>query len=142
MLYFRHSPLGRVSPQLLLFLLCGGMAALINMGGRWLLNNYIPYEIAIILAFFMGMTTAFLMFKFLVFHAQGSNRTMRETWRFVLINTVALVQTLIISVGLADYLFMWIGFTWHARDIAHIIGVIVPIFTSFLGHKHFTFTKD
>lgn len=131
-----------LTPQLLIFTLCGGLAALVNMGSRWLLNPFIPYEWAIVLAYLVGMFTAFLLFKFFVFHARESARTVRETWRFIVINTIALLQTLIISIGLADYLFHWVGFTWHAPDIAHVIGVTVPIFTSFLGHKYFTFTKD
>lgn len=132
----------RRSVQLLSFFLCGGVAALVNMGSRWLLNHYMPYEIAIVLAFLVGMFTAFLLFKFFVFHAGGSSRTARETARFVLINMLALLQTLLISVGLTGYIFPWLGYSWHAPDIAHVIGVLVPVFTSFWGHKYFTFTKD
>lgn len=128
--------------QTLLFLVCGGLAALINMGARWLLNHYMPYGAAIVLAYMMGMLVAFLMFKFFVFHARRSSRTARETWRFVLINVLALAQTLGVSVGLADYLFPRMGYTWHAPDIAHVIGVLIPVFTSFIGHKYFTFVED
>jgi putative flippase GtrA len=29
--------------------------------------------------------------------------------------------------------------TWHARDIAHAVGVAVPVFTSYVGHKRWSF---
>lgn len=94
------------------------------------------------LAFLAGMLTAFLLFKFFVFHAWHSSKTTKEVLYFILINILALIQTLGVSIGLADYLFPWLDYTWHASDIAHIIGVLVPIFTSFVGHKYFTFAKD
>lgn len=130
------------STQFLSFFLCGGLAALVNMGTRWMLNHFMDYNLAIVLAFFSGMLTAFLLFKFFVFHAGKSSRTAHETLWFILVNALALLQTLLISVGLADYVFPWLEYTWHASDIAHVIGVLVPVFTSFIGHKCFTFRKD
>lgn len=132
----------RRSTQLLSFLLCGGMAAVVNLGSRWVLNHFVAYELAIVLAFFSGMVTAFLLFKFFVFHAGKSSRTVHETVWFILVNVLALLQTLLISIGLTDYVFPRIGYTWHAPDIAHFIGVSVPVLTSFIGHKCLTFKKD
>lgn len=31
--------------------------------------------------------------------------------------------------------------TWHANDIAHLIGVLVPAVTSFIGHRFYTFAR-
>ena len=54
-------------------------------------------------------------------------------------NLAGVIQVLLISIGLADYAFPAIGFTWHAQDVAHVAGVAAPIFTSYLGHKYFSF---
>lgn len=54
-------------------------------------------------------------------------------------NLVAVLQTWAVSVGLAYYLFPRIGMNWHDRDIAHLVGVAVPVFTSYLGHKRWSF---
>lgn len=43
--------------------------------------------------------------------------------------------------GLAFFLFPAIGFTWHAKTIAHIAGVSVPAITSYFGHRHFSFAS-
>jgi len=44
-----------------------------------------------------------------------------------------------VSVGLAEYLFPVIRFSWYRFEIAHIIGISVPVFSSYLGHKYLTF---
>jgi putative flippase GtrA len=31
------------------------------------------------------------------------------------------------------------GVTAYAPELAHAVGVVVPVFTSYLGHKHFSF---
>ena len=55
---------------------------------------------------------------------------------------VRLLLVWLVSVGLAHYLFPALGFTWHDETIAHAIGVAIPIFTSYLGHKHFSFARS
>jgi putative flippase GtrA len=63
--------------------------------------------------------------------------------RFALVNIAAIAQVWIVSVGLARFVFPAAGFTWHAETVAHVIGVAVPVFTSYVGHKRFSFAaKD
>ena len=49
--------------------------------------------------------------------------------------------TWLVSVGLRPWLLSMVGAAGLADLIAHSCGVVVPIFTSFLGHKHISF-KD
>jgi hypothetical protein len=49
--------------------------------------------------------------------------------------------TWLVSVGLRPWLLSMVGAVGLADLIAHSCGVVVPIFTSFLGHKHISF-KD
>jgi len=56
-----------------------------------------------------------------------------------LVNLAAVAQVWVVSVGLARLVFPVAGFVWHAETVAHVIGVAVPVFTSYLGHKHFSF---
>ena len=123
------------------FLVCGGLAALINIGSRWLLSLVVPYVIAIVIAFCLGLLSGFILFKYFVFKSAGSNRARQETFWYLLINLLALAQTLIVSVFLADYFFPWVGMTFRPRDIAHVIGVGIPVIASYLGHKYLTFRK-
>jgi putative flippase GtrA len=121
-----------------LFVLAGGIAAGVNIVSRIALNYAMPYEAAIVVAYLAGMTTAYLLNKFFVFEASGRSAG-SEYLRFALVNLAAVAQVWIVSVGLARLVFPAIGFAWHAETVAHVIGVAVPVFTSYLGHKHFSF---
>lgn len=124
--------------RFVLFLLAGGTAALVNIASRIALNWIMPYEIAIVVAYLVGMTVAYLLNRQFVFASSGRGVASEYT-RFALVNLAAIAQVWIVSVGLARFVFPAIGFSWHAETVAHVIGVAVPIFTSYLGHKHFSF---
>jgi len=123
------------------FLFCGGLAAGANLGSRWLFSHWLPYIAAIVLAYLVGMLTAFLLFKFFVFNSAKSKRIPRETIWFIAVNALALLQTLGISLGLADYVFPWLGMRFYSQDIAHCLGVAFPVLTSFFAHNRLTFRK-
>ena len=126
--------------RFVLFLLAGGAAALINILARIAFNWIMSYEVAIIVAYLCGMTAAYLLNRHFVFEASG--RSMRSEYsRFALVNLLAVAQVWVVSVGLARFVFPAIGYGWHAETVAHVIGVIVPVFTSYLGHRHFSFAK-
>jgi putative flippase GtrA len=124
--------------RFMLFVAAGGTAALVNILSRILLNWIMPYEAAIVVAYLCGMTTAYLLNRHFVFASSGRSVASEYT-RFALVNLAAVVQVWIVSVGLARLVFPAIGFAWHAETVAHVIGVAVPVFTSYLGHKHFSF---
>ncbi|MDR6383856.1 putative flippase GtrA [Paraburkholderia caribensis] len=123
-----------------MFLLTGGFAAAVNWGSRIVYNIWMPYSAAIVVAYITGMITAFVLAKLFVF-TKNTQSTAKSVFFFTLVNLVAVLQTWGVSVGLAYYVFPSIGLNWHARDIAHLIGVIVPVFTSFIGHKKWSFKQ-
>jgi putative flippase GtrA len=124
--------------RFLRFLLAGGTAALVGAIVRWALSRVMSYELAVALAYFVGMTVAFVLSAILVFdRSQCSART--QYVRFVLVNAVAFPQVWLVSVGLARFVFPVSGFHWHPDTAAHLIGLATPVWSSYLGHKHFTF---
>lgn len=127
-------------PDFFAFVLAGAFAALVNIATRVALNLVMPFEIAVVAAYFCGMTTAFLLNRKFVFSPSGRS-VADEYARFFVVNLFALAQVFVISVGLARLLFPAIGFTWHAATVAHAIGVIVPVFSSYIGHKYFSFGR-
>lgn len=127
-----------VSRDFLMFLLTGGFAAAVNWGSRIVYNIWMPYSAAIVVAYITGMITAFVLAKLFVF-TKSTQSTARSVFFFTLVNLVAVLQTWAVSVGLAYYMFPRLGINWHTRDIAHLIGVAVPVFTSYLGHKKWSF---
>lgn len=122
----------------MVFLLTGGFAAAVNFGSRIVYNQWMGFSSAVILAYLTGMVTAFVLAKLLVF-TESRQSLKRSGTFFVLVNIVAIAQTWAISMGLAYYLLPWLGVMQHARDIAHAVGVAVPVFTSYLGHKRWSF---
>lgn len=123
------------------FIITGGIAAFINLVSRYLLNFIIPFESAIVVAYLLGMLTAYLLAKIFVFEHSGRGVS-SELFRFTVINIIALIQVWAVSVGLARLFFPAINFTWHPEDIAHIIGVASPIITSYLGHRYYSFRPN
>jgi putative flippase GtrA len=122
------------------FLLAGGVAALVNLGSRILFSSVMRFEIAVIVAYLCGMTTAYVLSRTFVF--ERSARAVHDEYvRFSLVNLVAAVQVWVVSVGLADMVFPPLHFTWHPETVAHVIGVTIPVFTSYVGHKHFSFAR-
>lgn len=124
--------------QFMKFLIAGGIAAAANFGSRIALSHSMQYVPAIVLAFLIGIVTAFVLNRLFVFKAAGNSLRNQATW-FTLINLAALVQTIAISLLLAKYLLPLIGMRTHVETIAHGIGVAVPVLTSYLGHKHLSF---
>ena len=80
------------------FLLTGGLAAAVNIISRWFLSTVMSFEAAVVVAYLIGMITAFSLARQYVF--ERSKRHVRsEAARFVLVNLAALLQVWIVSVG-------------------------------------------
>lgn len=125
-------------PRFVLFLAAGGTAALANFGSRFVFDGFVSYPTAIMLAYGVGMTTAFVLNRLFVFREATNSMGNQATW-FALVNAAAVLQTLVISLVLARWAFPAAGMTWHPEAVAHAIGVIVPVFTSYAGHRLLTF---
>ena len=126
------------SHQFLLFLLTGGTAAAVNFGSRILYNVWLSFSYAVILAYLTGMVTAFVLAKLFVFKTSQQSMQ-RSAVFFALVNLVAVAQTWGISMLLLYVVFPAWGFSFYAAECAHAIGVVVPVFTSYLGHKRWSF---
>jgi putative flippase GtrA len=122
------------------FVFSGGVAAAANILSRIALSQAMDYTIAIVVAYLIGMTTAYVLMKLFVFEQSGRAMT-QEYIRFGLVNLVALAQVWLVSVVLASFVFPASGFEFHADTIAHVIGVLSPTATSYFMHKHFTFSE-
>ena len=128
-------------PPFLTFALVGGAAAALNIGVRALLGHYMPFEWAVALAFPVALTFAFVCNRRWVFTNNLADWR-RAYWRFFLVNLAALAQVWLISVGLYRLIFPLVGFTWHAELVAHTVGVLSPVVTSYYAHKHYSFKSS
>lgn len=126
------------SPQFLVFLIAGGFSAAINFGSRILYSRWLDFPVAVTLAYLTGMVTAYVLARQFVF-VDSKQSVCSSATRFALVNVIAIVQTWLISMALAYYLLPSWGVRVHVAEIAHAVGVVVPVFTSYLGHKRWSF---
>ncbi len=123
--------------QFLVFLLTGGLAAGVNFGSRIVYNHWLDFSASVVFAYLTGMVTAFILARAFVF-TQGTQSVRRSAFFFVLVNGVAVLQTWGISMALS-YLLPLAGLTRHVPELAHAVGIMVPVFTSYIGHKKYSF---
>jgi putative flippase GtrA len=98
----------------------------------------LSYSAAIVLAYLTGTFVAYVLAKRYVFtHA---TRTTRESLpRFVAVNLLGVVQTWAVSLTLAHAVLPALGVSRFVPELAHVVGVAVPAFTSFVGHRLWSF---
>lgn len=130
-----------MSREFLRFVAVGAVAAAANIGSRMLFGAWLGYLPSIVLAFFVGLSTAFLLNRWWVFARSGKHWANEATW-FTAVNLFGLLQTVCISLLLARYLLPALGQSSGVDTTAHAIGVLVPIATSYLGHKYLSFRKQ
>lgn len=126
------------SRQFLAFVLVGGLAALVNFGSRLVYSQWLAFSPAIVLAYLTGMCTAFVLNRWLVFTPR-EGQLLQSGLYFCLVNLAAVAQTWLVTLGLADHLLPSLSVVQHRQEIAHAVGVMVPVFTSYLGHKRWSF---
>lgn len=120
------------------FLIAGGIAAAANVASRMAFSLFFRLEVAVILAYLVGMAVAFVLMRSRVF-PPSSAPVARQVAIFSLVNLLAVAQTLVVTLLLARWLLPAMSVKAFVEEIAHVVGVCVPIFTSFIGHKHFSF---
>jgi putative flippase GtrA len=118
------------------FFIAGAIAASVNFGSRLLYSYWMPFEVAVILAYLTGMAVAFTLFTYKVFNASSNSRT-KSLFRFTVVNMVGLVQTWIFSVLFLHVFFSETGALGEA--IAHLSAMSLVTVTSYLLHKNYTF---
>lgn len=127
-----------MSRQFGVFLLTGGTAAMVNFLTRIIYNNWMGFSEAVVLAYVTGMVTAYILARIYVF--KTSTQTLqRSILLFALVNLLAIIQTWAVSLLMAYAVLPALGVTRFTLEIAHAVGIVVPVFTSFLGHKYWSF---
>jgi putative flippase GtrA len=126
------------SREFVLFLFTGGTAAAVNFGSRFFYNQWFSFSTSIIIAYITGMITAYLLAKAFVFK-ESKQTVSRSIFFFILINIFAVIQTWLISMWLAYQALPALHVIEYTHEIAHAVGIAVPVFTSYIGHKRYSF---
>jgi putative flippase GtrA len=126
------------SRQFLVFLITGGVAACINFSSRLLYNQWMSFSSAIVLAYLTGMIAAYVLVRTFVFTESRQALTQSIAF-FLLINVLGVAQTWVVSMLLAFQLLPALEIRMLVPEISHAVGIMVPAFTSYLGHKYWSF---
>lgn len=126
------------SKQFIIFLVTGGIAATVNFLTRIFYNQYCSFSASVIFAYLTGMFIAFILAKMFVF--KSSTQTIKNSVIiFALVNVLAAAQTWVISMVLNFYILPALGFEKYVAEIASAVGIAFPVFTSYFGHKRWSF---
>lgn len=126
-----------LNKQFILFVVAGGIAALGNFCSRIVINQWLDFNISVVLAYCIGMFIAYTLSRIFVF-TERKTSVLSSSFKFVLVNVIAVIQTYFISVYLNMFLQAHIDWS-YTEEIAHAVGIVVPVITSFIGHKYFSF---
>jgi putative flippase GtrA len=126
------------SKQFLAFFAVGSFSAVVNFGSRILYSNWVSYPVAVVLAYITGMITAFILNALFVF-TESTQPVHRSAMYFTVVNIFGASQTLVVSLALDYWVLPWLHMTWHAEEVAHAVGVAIPVFTSYLLNKFWAF---
>jgi putative flippase GtrA len=120
------------------FLLTGGIAAIVNFLSRILFNSWVDFSVSVYLAYISGMVTAFFLKKQFVF-AKGRQPLSHSVGFFILVNLVAFLQTLLVTMAFLHYVLPYFGIVKMTHEISHAVGILAPVITSYIGHKRWSF---
>ena len=123
--------------EFILFVAAGGFAALVNFVSRIIFNFWFSFEVSVVLAYLIGMITAYILTKIFVFKAKSVG-LVSSSIKFTIVNILAVLQTYFISV----YLYYWLNNNINLdynKEIAHFVGIAFPVITSYIGHKYYSF---
>jgi len=127
-----------MSVQFVSFVVTGGVAALANFGSRIFYSQWMSFSSAVIMAYLTGMVVAFILARLFVFTETNSSLS-RSLLMFSLVNLAGVGQVWIFSLWLANGLLPSLGMIEGKEEMAHGVSIIIPVFTSFLGHKYLSF---
>jgi putative flippase GtrA len=126
------------SKEFVRFLFAGGLAALVNFLSRIIFNLWFDFSVSVYLAYITGMVTAFFLKKQFVF-AKGRQPLSHSIGFFILVNLVAFLQTLAVTMAFFHYVLPYFGIVKMTHEISHAGGILAPVITSYIGHKRWSF---
>jgi putative flippase GtrA len=125
------------------FVATGSIAAIANLAAVWAFQLIVPYALAIVLGYLVGMVIAFVLFQRVMFNTPGLVLTRpllaRRIFRFTAVNMLGLALCWLVTMAMLTTILPAIHWTYLPDRIANLAGVAVPAFSSYFGHKFWTY---
>lgn len=120
------------------FLFCGGFAAAVNWGARIALSQVMSFEMAVVVAYAIGMSVGFALYRTIVWPDHNTSLS-DQVKGFLLVNAGSALIVFAATLGLRALLQVLIGPGEIADAGAHGVGIAIGAVANFAGHKAFTF---
>ncbi len=127
-----------LTKQFLKFLLVGGSAAMVNWVARIIIDIWLGFSAAVVLAYAFGMGFAFILNKIYVF-PESTRSTSKQIRDFTITNTIAFPIVWSLSLLFKMILEDYIGFYSYSAELAHLVALSAPMLVSFLIYKFVAF---
>ncbi|MBC8227844.1 MAG: GtrA family protein [Gammaproteobacteria bacterium] len=128
-----------LTKQFIYFILSGTTAVFLHWLARIILRQFFGFQTAAILAYFIGITIAFILYRFFVFPLSTSP-IKNQSIRFLIINfsfaPFVLYAFKLITIFLYQY-----GQEIYVEETAHIISLGITPLITFLCYKFFAFKE-
>jgi putative flippase GtrA len=122
------------------FLVCGGIAAFVNWAARIALAAAMSFEAAVIVAYLIGMSVGFALYRNVVWTDRGTSLS-DQVVGFVLVNALSAAVVLVVAVGLRATLSAVAGPGALIDGAAHGTAIGVGAVANFIGHRSITFRR-
>ena len=120
------------------FLVCGGTAAAINWLARIALSAVMPFEPAVLVAYAIGMTAGFILYRTLVWPG-GTVGWRAQVPAFLAVNAAGAVVVLAAAVGLEAAGAALAGPSPIVEAVAHGLASGIGAGATYVGHSRITF---
>lgn len=125
--------------QVAFYLASGATAAAANFLSRFAFSRWMPFEAAVVLAYFVGMLVGFTLMRRFAF-TEGRSPVHKQVMGYCLVNAAGVLQAVIVSSLALRWLFPKLFADPNAMEpLAHLIGIAVPTVSSYFGHRYITF---
>lgn len=125
--------------QFLVFLIVGGVAAVLHWLARLLLSVFFPFSVAVAIAYTIGMAVAFLLNVIYVFPESDKPRKLQMR-DFILVNLSFFPIVWLAAVQVNIWLKS-VGMVEHTEELAHALAIPLPVLATFLIYKFFAFKE-
>ncbi len=126
------------SGQFARFILVGGAALAVHWAARIVINRWLDFNASIVIAYAIGICTAYVLNRWLVFPKSG-RRLQTEVMYFALVNVIAFPVVWGLSWLLGEVVLPPVMRTDLARAAGHGIAITCPVFFNYAAHKLITF---
>lgn len=123
------------------FLVCGTLAATINWLARIALSPWMSFELAVIIAYGIGMVAGFILYKRHVW-PEAATSLARQMTGFIAVNAISGVIVVAIAVGLAELASYFAVRSAVIEAVAHGTAIAIGAIANYLGHGSITFAKS